>query len=145
MDYDQSTPAFNATHYHHCVWKPCHHTVLSFHHDSACPYSHPCNDHNKGQDFSSHCSLPVDHCTLQAFYLCNPFKWEVTYLLCCREDHKGQMETVAMALSSTARRDRCSSMSKNVPWKLRVYAKAYTTMPWLAKECPVIKLGVGSG
>jgi hypothetical protein len=39
------------------------------------------------------------------------------------------MKAAAMALSSAARRGRCSSMSEKVSWKLRVHARAYTMMP----------------
>ena len=78
VDHDRSTPAFNATHRPHCVWKPCRRTVLPFQRDGDCP----CNDHNKGQDLSSLHSLPGDHRTLQAFYLRNPSKREVTWAIC---------------------------------------------------------------
>jgi hypothetical protein len=71
VDHGLSTPAFNATH------RP-HRTVLPFHRNSDCPCSRPWNDHNKGQDLSSHHSLPVDDHILQAFNLRNPSSQEVT-------------------------------------------------------------------
>lgn len=77
--HDHSTPAFNATRRPRCVWKPCHRNVLAFRRDGDHPGGRPCDDHNKGQDLSGHHSLPVDHRTLQAFYLRNPSEREVTW------------------------------------------------------------------
>ena len=69
----------NATHRPHCVWKPCPRSVLPFRRDGDHPGGRPCDDHNKGQDLFGHHSPPVDHRTLQAFYLHDPSEPEATW------------------------------------------------------------------
>ena len=70
MDHDHLTPAFNATHRPHCVWKK---SFLR----TGRPFCHG-GDHNKGQDLFGHHTSPVDHCALQAFYLRAPSEPEAT-------------------------------------------------------------------
>jgi hypothetical protein len=75
-DHDHSTPAFNATRRPHCVWKkPFRRTGRPFRRGG----DRPCDDHNKGQDLSGHHSPPVDHRTLQVFYLRTPSEPEATW------------------------------------------------------------------